>query len=464
LALGYGGQHEPGLACLQQALTLLPDDALAPRVELLRAHAIVYEQLGALQETLDWALRAEALARELGDPAQLASSRLSVAVALSRSGDTEAGLRGYLEVLGLYTALGNREGQLQSLNNLGIACKNLGRFDEAVRHLEQAIALAGELGLPALAAVAMSNLGEPLWKLGRLGEARAMLAQSTRQLHAAGYLPAEIHARVLHGQILAADGEPALAQAELEQAVALSQKSGGRNHLARAQLGLAELHKAAGRFEQALAHHEAYHAAERAQYNEESTRQLRVAQVRFDLERARHEAQLQRLEAERLALQSRTDALTGLANRRHLDEHLASAFLSARRHGRPLAVAMLDIDDFKRINDAFGHGTGDAVLRAVATHLQRHCRDVDLVARYGGEEFCIVFDEADAALAERACEAARDAVEQHPWSGLHPALRVTLSIGLADHPSLDSPEALLADADAQLYAAKRAGKNRVMRG
>ena len=95
--------------------------------------------------------------------------------------------------------------------------------------------------------------------------------------------------------------------------------------------------------------------------------------------------------------------------------------------------------------------------------LRQACRQVDLVARYGGEEFCMVFAEADAALAERACERAREAVEQQDWSDLHPSLRVTISIGLADHPSLDSPQALLADADAQLYAAKRAGKNRVSR-
>ena len=164
---------------------------------------------------------------------------------------------------------------------------------------------------------------------------------------------------------------------------------------------------------------------------------------------------------ERLAAQSRTNALTGLANRRHLDERLAEAHALARRQGRALSVAMADLDDFKRINDRLGHATGDAVLRRVAALLRAHCRATDLVARYGGEEFCLVFFDADAPTAARAAAVLAQRVAAHDWAALHPRLRVTLSVGLSDRLHTLTHEGLLADADRHLYEAKRHGKNRV---
>ena len=461
-ALACLGRHADSLATLQQALEIAPPGAGRLRTQLLRAHAMAYDELGALDASLHWGVQAVDAARAEDDPALLADAVLTVAVARSRSGDREAGLQHNREVLAIYESINDEHGCLQALNNIGIDCKNLGRHDEAVQFLQRALALALQRQDGGGAAVVACNLGEPLWRLGRVAEARAAMLDAIERTSNSGYPSAEVHARTVLGELLHAEGESVAAQAELERALAIAIRGGSRNPAARCHKALAALHKAAGRFEQALQHHEAFHAADKAQFNEDSDRKLRALQVQFDLARARHDAQTARLEAAALAEQTRTDALTGLANRRHLDEHLAAEFARAHRLGHALALAMADVDDFKQINDRFGHGTGDAVLRAVAALLRQHCRAIDVVARYGGEEFCIVFLEADGAHAARACEAMRAAVASHDWAALQPGLAVTLSIGLADPAGLDGPQALLAAADARLYVAKRGGKNRVV--
>lgn len=463
LALAYLGRYEDSLPALHLALERVPADQPAQRIIVLRGLATACEHMSLLEDALNWATQAAGAARALGEGARLAETLISVGIVLARIGQHAEALQQFREAHALQQACGNVRGVLQAINNVGIALKNLGQYEDAVAHVKQAMQIARELGDEGAVAVAASNLGEPLLKLGRVAEARAAMVEALPQLEKAGYVLGEIHTRILLGQIIAADGDPAQALVELERALALALASSGRTHTARAHLALAEAHKAAGRFELALVNHEAYHAIERAQFNEESTRTLYALQVRFELARARHEAEVERLRSAELAALSHIDALTGLDNRRQLDARLAHEFALARRLGRPLALAMCDIDNFKKVNDTFGHPIGDAVLRVVALLLRQHCREIDMVARYGGEEFCMVFNDIDAAHAERACEAARAAIESYDWSVLNTRLRVTISIGLADLRTLESPLALLADADKQLYAAKHAGKNRVTR-
>lgn len=463
-ALVYLGRFEEALAQLAEALALLPADAGLARLDLLRAHAIAHEQLGALDTSLDWALQAAEQARTLDHPGRLADALLTLGVALARSGEHAAGLVHFGEVLALHERAGNTAGAVQALNNLGISCKNLGRHEEAVRHLKRALALAQESGDLGGRAVTSSNLVEPLSCLGRRDEAHQALADALHLLEQAGYPGAMTHAHVQAGELHLADGDSAAAQTHFEAALALAQRTGSLNHAARAHLGLWRLHKAAGRFETALAAHEAYHAAERAQFNEDSARRLRALQVRHDLQRAQQQAELHRLRAAELAAQSLTDALTGLPNRRHLDERLSAELTSALPQRQALAVALIDIDDFKQVNDRLGHAIGDEVLRTLAGLLRTGVGAADLVARYGGEEFCVVMPGLPLAEAAARCEAMRAAVAAHDWPALHPQLKVTLSSGVAawgGHGAPATPAALLREADHWLYDAKRSGKNRV---
>jgi len=164
------------------------------------------------------------------------------------------------------------------------------------------------------------------------------------------------------------------------------------------------------------------------------------------------------LELDRL---SRTDALTGVHNRRHVEEQLHQHASAARRHGLALSAIMLDIDQFKGINDAFGHAAGDAVLQQFARRLGALLRAEDIGARWGGEEFLVVLPYTDLEGAAVMGERFRAAVADEPFVvPTGQAIRVTVSGGCASSRGED-PEQLVRDADAALYDAKQSGRNRV---
>jgi diguanylate cyclase (GGDEF)-like protein len=165
-------------------------------------------------------------------------------------------------------------------------------------------------------------------------------------------------------------------------------------------------------------------------------------------------------QAERLAT---TDGLTGLFNRRALDEHLSARFAEAVRYQRPLSFVLLDIDHFKKVNDNHGHPAGDAVLRGVAEVLAGQARATDRAARYGGEEMALLLPETDLAGALVIAERARAAVERASHDTESGALSVTASFGVSSVPAagIGTPAQLLEAADQALYRAKQGGRNRV---
>jgi diguanylate cyclase (GGDEF)-like protein len=162
-----------------------------------------------------------------------------------------------------------------------------------------------------------------------------------------------------------------------------------------------------------------------------------------------------------LAHKAMIDGLTGLWNRAYFATRLNTELSLARRTGQPLACLMIDLDHFKQLNDHFGHPTGDEVLRAVGQILSDTCRTEDVVCRYGGEEFVVLTPNTLATAATGLAERLREALEKHDWSRLGRGVKVTASIGVADLPAASPPD-ILELADAALYQAKHAGRNRVV--
>ncbi|MFM1892171.1 MAG: hypothetical protein RLZ44_1248 [Pseudomonadota bacterium] len=172
---------------------------------------------------------------------------------------------------------------------------------------------------------------------------------------------------------------------------------------------------------------------------------------------------------ERLRLTGLTDALTGLFNRRYLNQRLHEEVARALRHDEPLACLFVDADHFKRINDTHGHAAGDRVLADLGRFLRQQLRSSDTATRYGGEEFALILPQTDRANARQLAERIRAGVAARPVQLEDGAtVRVTVSVGVAglpDNPSRNietAAAALLEDADAAVYAAKRAGRDRVM--
>ena len=161
------------------------------------------------------------------------------------------------------------------------------------------------------------------------------------------------------------------------------------------------------------------------------------------------------------ARSSGTDDLTNLPNRRTFTEAAAAELVRARRSGRALAVALVDIDDFKEVNDTYGHSTGDRVLSGVADELREHFREIDLPARLGGDEFAVLLPETDLAGAREAAERFVAALAASEFDeGRSHLGRITASAGIAAAADLEL-KALLEAADRALYRAKKDGKNRV---
>lgn len=159
---------------------------------------------------------------------------------------------------------------------------------------------------------------------------------------------------------------------------------------------------------------------------------------------------------------ARTDALTGIPNRRYLFELGERELSRARRFGHPLSALMLDMDHFNRVNDTHGHAQGDRVLQAVAQCCLLQIRDIDIVGRYGGEEFVILLIETDASGARSLAERIRGSVAQIVLPTAQVPIRITASVGIAQLGEGDSDlDRLLGRADQALYAAKLAGRNRV---
>ena len=163
-----------------------------------------------------------------------------------------------------------------------------------------------------------------------------------------------------------------------------------------------------------------------------------------------------------------TDGLTGLYNHRYLQQQLTAEFERARRYATPLTCLMLDLDDFKAVNDTYGHPFGDDVLRTAARVIREHVRRVDTAGRYGGEEFLVLMPHTVAAEAMPVAERIRAELQEFPFRCDSRNVRVTISIGVATYPGTpESPMTkndVLKLADEALYTAKRNGKNQVRLG
>jgi len=328
--------------------------------------------------------------------------------------------------------------------------------------------------------------------MDRLDESERALREALERSTTTGYGEGVVDASLGLGRVCDRTGRPAEARAHLSFALSSAERHGLRTFELDAHDALADLHERCGEPAQAVRHLRAGREIERALLSEASDRRLKMLSVRYQVTAAQRETDLLRAKQDELAKanarlaalnldlaasdaqktrlvvelerQTREDSLTGVANRRRLDQRLRDEYDRAIRYDRPLTVAIADLDHFKLVNDRWTHATGDAVLKAIANLLVGEVRHTDLVARYGGEEFVLVLLETGPETAGAVCEKVRAAVENHDWSGIAPGLAITVSIGWCADTSLPGPDAMLGAADAAMYRAKAAGRNRVAGG
>jgi len=490
-ALDHLLEHGRALAAFQDALAIAEarGDGNA-RARLLRSIGFTFDELGDFPGALDHHLRALEIEEAAGNTAGRAATLRTIGIVYSRSGDPDTGLDYFKRSLLLCAEAGDDIGRAKTLNNIGVNLNDVGRHEESLSVLNESLRLYRRAGLTLQHSGTLVNLGLTLEKLGRPTEAEASFQEALLLAEATGHMFGVVDALLSLGRLAAAQGRTADARTRLESALAGAERHNLKQPICECCDALATLHEQCGEFREALALHRRFHAFEREVLRQSSERQLRAVQTRYQLAAAQREAEIHRLRhveladanaeleqlnyslrtadqqksklLEQLERQTYEDSLTGLGNRRLLDKRLADEFSRAIRHDRPLAVALLDIDHFKRVNDRYSHAVGDATLKELARLLVATVRHTDLVARFGGEEFVLVLVETDAAAAQWACEKLRLAVATHDWKRVHSGLGLTVSVGYCADTTVAGFERMLAIADRNLYVAKSKGRNCVV--
>jgi diguanylate cyclase (GGDEF)-like protein len=268
-------------------------------------------------------------------------------------------------------------------------------------------------------------------------------------------------------------GQTAKSLTHYEKALEIYSAIGKKDEIANTHRELAKVCKESHQFAEALEHLEKFYELDAQLRSEAAERRAQALAAKLDLEKARHDAEMHRVRSEELvALNSqlrnqavlleklaREDELTGLANRRKLEEFAIQAFAESRVNNSTLCMAIADLDFFKGVNDRFGHATGDSVMRVLGAILREHCPEGALAARFGGEEFVLILPYTKAEDAFVLCENIRIGLQNYNWKQLHPNLAVTISLGLSDSHEASTHERLLSLADLRLYEAKNAGRN-----
>ncbi|MDE2503996.1 MAG: GGDEF domain-containing protein, partial [Burkholderiales bacterium] len=462
---------------VELALELLPQlRAEGPRselIDLLRQLSIAASDTGRYEVALTAGQEAHRIAVEIDDVGRISLATNALGCAFERTGDPWQGERLLVEALAIARTQDQPHPLFVALNNL--VAVRIGQFylrrdaqalEEARAPLREALPLALEALAQARASgesfrtlVALGNVGEVLVGLGDIGAAAPALDEA-EALARGGYAAHLTRVGCSQAELALARGDAAAAW---ERLLGLIEGAGNEHLNTRLRLRHALWRTAStlDRAADALAHLQAYLQLERQRSMTQMRAQSELFVTRVEAEQMRLEARRHHARARELEADTRRDELTGLGNRREVELRWPQLVEQALKGSGVLAVAMIDLDHFKRVNDTHGHGVGDRVLVAMAALLRAHTRAADLVARLGGEEFLLVLPDADTERAREVCERLRVAVQGHDWEALAPGLRVTLSAGLTSGPPAEA-DRLTRRADTALYQAKSQGRNRVV--
>lgn len=454
---------------------------------------LAYSEMNQIPEALEYLFKSLDLAESIGDNIICAYALCNIAEIFLQIGEVTSALQYNQRGLSLCHQTRDRALESTALTTMGRIYTQLGDHKTAFDYLQKGLELSIQTGNANDKGSVLLGLGKSQQEFSDYESARQSLSQALEYMQKTGdrAAQAEILCGLAKNHIL--QGEHAQAIHLLTEALDTAREIDATRQVSAARRLFSEAYEAQGNHALALEHFRAYHESEQRIFNAETQRRIRALLNLSEVKKAQHEAEEQRqrneelsqaleaaqeadkqkeamlqqlaIQAEMLEQLAHEDGLTGIANRRWLDILFTREFQRAERFQHPLAVAMIDIDDFKKINDTLSHLVGDDVLRAIARLLRDGCRSVDIVGRYGGEEFMLVLVETSVEQARMVCEKLCREVESHPWETIHPGIKgLTVSIGLSDNKKADSPEKLVAQADKNLYQAKRRGKNQVFGG
>jgi len=495
------GRHSEVLkeAPTQLGLLSAPSVALTlgeDKRELMRVLTLSASEIGDFDLALDTAHELVRLTGPLGDTGASLEAAYALGVCFERIGDSwqatsvvsrslemhghSAPCRPLLITRSLLCAISI--GLFHRLNGAAEPAEVRQVLARARQAGEEALALLQLVPDPVYDVTIHGNLAEVLLHQGAPDEAAPLLERAR-----AGAVERGLKSHAWRLQTTLADWhlakiEPRLALDLMSQLLQEMGEAAPQHTAIRAHHAAYRACRLLGRLEEGMQHFERLESLERRR----AIRQLRaqselfvtrteVQHAQWQAEQARMDAQNQRCRAAEFAESAERDPLTGLGNRRQFDRLCAELLPTLKREGRPVALALIDIDHFKKINDLYGHAVGDRVLVTLAQLLRENMRSSDVIVRHGGEEFVVVLPGMTLAQAAEVCDRLRERVAAHigfadgrtaksedARDGPFDAgpLRVTISLGLAAAEPYDVVQ-LMQSADVQLYRAKREGRNRL---
>ena len=486
----HTGDHAQALHHLDLALEVARNfrDLKLER-DCLNVTSFAYASLGEFEPAIDAVFSSYRINTELEDVLGMIVSLNNISGMYHQLGDNETSLEYATKAIQRSETAGDLVRKSMSLTNRGIARCALGRFPQAIEDFETSLAITRDLEMQDVTAQTLVNLAEALSGSGEHAKALETLDSALAMVRANKQTEGVVYCLLNSAKIELAQRHPSEAIQYASAGIQAAQDA----NLKTLEFQCFELKalalKQQNDFEAALEAYEEYHRIEKEVRDDNATRKIRVFNAQREAERLRGEAKLeqlrnvelmQALEALEQANQAKTtllveleeksselellvlqDPLTRLYNRRHLENYLTDEFARANNGNHPLPLAMLDVDDFKYVNDTFGHLVGDQVLQHLAGILHTVLRSSDVPARYGGEEFAFVLPRSTPKDALLVCERIRSTVEHYDWDLIQVGLKVTVSIGMVWDSSVASFEKLIARADDRLYEAKRYGKNLV---
>jgi diguanylate cyclase (GGDEF)-like protein len=430
---------------------------------LASTHAIY----GNMQVALEYTQTALAINKQLGDLAGQVSNLINIGLVYQALERFEEAASFQIEAIERAASIGDLRRISEARSNLALAYLKTERHSDAVIASRQALATALELNLLDLATRIQVNLAEGLIYLDEYKEALSLLRNAEKMFLEKDIFEGMAHCRLNLGLLYLRQQQSSLALEPLESGLWLCQMHGMKDLEVAFLQRITTAHEQKHDYAAALKFHKAFYEAERELRRRETERQLNAISAQRELDRARAEAELERMRrvemghlVNQLEWQAISDPLTGLYNRRHLETHLQKSLLEAQLEQQALSVAMLDVDNFKQVNDTFGHTVGDDVLKIIARLTTDSLRSKDVAARYGGEEFVLVIH-TNLSAAVMVCERLRRRIEAHSWEQIIPGLSITVTLGVCADTSLSNHEKMLDAADKNLFIGKRNGKNQV---
>ena len=491
------GEYEFAVTACQSAVDLhqhLPSAALT---EALATQIMAYIELGLHEEALQTVDECLTVAQRSGDELQMSWALNRAGCANDAIGNHESATGFLSQALDLAERAGAEEAIFAALNNLAENTLDLAEdyrrkqrnalsqalLSRGLEICERAVSVAKASGNLHRLALSQGNFGMMLALAGQHARAELLFKEAWSLCEQHDYRPVQRVVRRYQGRTQLLRGRLDAGIELLEQTLAQAEAGDDRNLALTLMREITAAYKQSERYSEALDMFERFYKVERQRNTQVAALRARMLADRQELDRARLEADRARLEAELLKARSEAlaeqnrqledqnavlnmhahqDALTGVWNRRYLEQRLPQAFTAARQDGQPLSLAILDVDHFKQINDNYGHDVGDEVLRRLAALLKAHCRPTDLLARYGGEEFVLAMPRTSQDVAVHVCNRLRDWIEREDFSDLHVELACTASFGVCGAAGFDDIQDVFRQADRCLYQAKRDGRNRVV--